>query len=189
MQKYEVTYFTAPEEKTSTVEDAIKELGGTLVDTKDLGTRDLAYKVGHLSEGQYTAIIFEIDGGKLADLENKIKQSKQIVRFVLVKALREKKVRERRAKTKIVKEKPAKSAETAELKETLSVPEPIKIEKPQKAEVAKPAVKPKPKISPKAKAKKTAKPKKTERPKKKDKELETTSSAELDQKLQELVED
>jgi small subunit ribosomal protein S6 len=191
MRKYEVTYFTAPEEKTSAVEDAVKELGGILVSAKDLGARELAYQVGHLKEGQFFEVIFKIDGGKLSELERKIKQDKKVTRFILIKALREKKIKEKKAKSPV---KPTEATEPAEppVKSEIKTKSPAISEptKPEPDKKEKPATKPtpKPKAKPKVKTK-VEKPVKPAKVKKKIEEPDTTSDAELDKKLQELVED
>ncbi len=171
MQKYEITYFTAPDEKTNVVETALKDLGGVVLENNNIGIRELAYEVEGLKEALFTSVIFEADSDKLKDLEKKLNHDKKIIRFILIKALRqtEKIEKEDSAKPKEVKNDKAKTEEKEE-------EAPVPIAKTP----SEPKEKPTGAIKPKAKkpSKKIVK-----------KQQEEMPDEELDKKLKELVED
>lgn len=172
MQKYEITYFTAPDEKTNVVETALKDLGGVVLENNNIGIRELAYEVEGLKEALFTSVIFEADSDKLKDLEKKLNQDKKIIRFILIKALRQtEKIEEKEdlVKPKEVKNDKAKIEEKEE-----KAPAPIA------KTPSEPKEKPTVAIKPKAKkpSKKIVK-----------KQQEEMPDEELDKKLKELVED
>jgi len=172
MQKYEITYFTAPDEKTNVVETALKDLGGKILENNNIGIRELAYEVEGLKEALFTSVIFEIESDKLKDLEKKLNQDKKIIRFILIKALRQtEKIEEKEdlAKPKEVKNDKAKIEEKEE-----EAPAPI-AKTPSE-------LKEKPTVAIKPKAKKPSK-------KIVKKQQEEMPDEELDKKLKELVED
>jgi len=179
MQKYEVTYLTASANKVESVEKAIKELDGNVIESNDLGVKELAYPVRKLTEARFVSVIFNLSPENLNALKKKIAQDKLIIRFILIKALRARKeVKERyfkKDKPKIVEKSPAKakpkvpSAPEKEKKVAVKL-EPEVVKKPIEAKVKKtpgPEIK-KPKIKPAE---------------------EPLSGDALDQKLKELVED
>ena len=178
MEKYEITYLIAPDDKTNTVEGAIKELKGFIANIKDFGVKELAYPVNKLTKCRYISVIFTLASENLEELENKISKDKSIVRHILIKALRAKKPAKPRdpskAKSKI-EAKPkteSKPVEKAESAKTVKA----KIEKPAKKAKAPVKSTKKEKPAPKKSAKKT--------------KVESAPSVEeLDKKLKELVKD
>ena len=185
MEKYEITYLTTPTDKGENVEKSIKELDGSVVESIDIGVKELAYPVNKLTEARFVSVIFNISPEDLNNLDKKLAQDKSIIRFILIKALRARKeVKERRFKKDkpIIVEKlsaktepevqPAPQKEPEEEKEEKVVIEPAVVKKPAKIKVKvekvpEPEIK-KPKIKP---------------------DEESLSSDELDKKLKELVED
>lgn len=186
MEKYEVTYLTSQANKVESVEKSIKELDGSVIDSIDLGIKELAYPVNKLTEARFVSVIFNISPANLNNLDKKLFQDESIIRFILIKALRAKKiVKERRFKkdkpvitvekspTKAEPEiQPAPKEEPKEEKQEKVIVEPVAIEKPAKIKI-------KVEKAPEVEIKK---------PKVKS-DKESLSSDELDKKLKELVED
>ncbi len=187
MEKYEITYFTAPADDFD-VSKTVEKHGGKIIKSENLGIRDLAYPVKKLTEGKYVSAIFTLNPENLIDLEKNVKQEKVVARYILIKALRDKKPLKER-KPAIER---AASLEEALVTEKVEEAEKELIEKPQEILSPEPQEQePKPAKEPKtkAKAKKPAVKKSEPGTKAKKTAEDTVSSTDLDEKLKELVED
>ena len=201
MEKYEITYATSTAGKVESVEAAITELGGSVIESTDLGIKSFAFPVQKLTEARFVSVIFHIEKENVNTLEKKVGQEKSIIRFILISALRAKKeIKKRKGdKAPVVTEKVATATEPKPEPAIKTEPEAKPEEKPapdkEKPVTTEPTVE---KKTAKTAVKKTSAPKArkvtTAEPKPEPKakietEEEPSSSVELDEKLKELVED
>lgn len=73
----------------------ISDLGGKITQEKNLGSKKLAYPIKHVHRGFYVLINFEIEPEKIKELDQKLKLTSEILRYMTVK-------------TVLVKERPPK---------------------------------------------------------------------------------
>jgi len=150
MANYEITIITSQDVKDAPVKKEIETLGGKILAVNSLGQRQLAYPIKKETAGYYTVINFEIDPGKVLELNKKLGLSQEILRHIILVAQAAKIEAPKPVETKIA-EKPVEKVE----------------EKPQKvaekeAEIAKPVEKAAAKKKPAKKAaKKIETPKET----------------------------
>ena len=92
MRDYEILYIVRPDveeadlpETTKKVESLIESLGGSVQRTNIWGKRRLAYEVSHLREGHYVLTDFEIDAGRVPEMEATLKISDQVFRHLIVR--------------------------------------------------------------------------------------------------------
>ena len=92
LRDYEILYIVRPDveeadlpETTKKVESLIESLGGSVQRTNIWGKRRLAYEVSHLREGHYVLTDFEIDAGRVPEMEATLKISDQVFRHLIVR--------------------------------------------------------------------------------------------------------
>lgn len=106
---YEVVFIIDPatgeEDSTRLVENLQKivtDQGGAITKSESMGRRQLAYKIGRNTEGQF--MLFEIEGAgsEIAELERRMRVSDQVMRYLTVRVdedrRRAEKFKERRAR-------------------------------------------------------------------------------------------
>jgi small subunit ribosomal protein S6 len=72
-------------ETVSKVTSLIQTLGGRHARTNVWGKRRLAYEVNHLREGYYVLTEFEIDSGRVPEMEATLKISDAVFRHLIVR--------------------------------------------------------------------------------------------------------
>ncbi len=116
IEHYELLYlvsnsFTADELKpiNTKVADLIKEQGGTITKEDSLGKNKLAYPIKQLSHAYYQVYEFDMPKENLLELNNALKLTAEVVRFLIVK--KQVKTEEDIKKEKALQEKLAKRKE------------------------------------------------------------------------------
>ncbi len=91
MPKYEMMYIVASsvsDDQIPAVTDGvlkyITELGGTVVKEEKLGKKKLAYPIKKTRNGFYDAVVFEMDGKQVNELDLKLRSSADIIRHIVV---------------------------------------------------------------------------------------------------------
>ena len=81
------TSLTEDEEKTqaSQIEELIKHEKGTIHLVEHWGKRKLAYPIKKQRQGHYEWFYFELDPGRVAEIDRKLKMSEIILRFLIFK--------------------------------------------------------------------------------------------------------
>jgi small subunit ribosomal protein S6 len=89
---YEVVFIIDPatgeEDSTRLVENLQKivtDQGGTITKSESMGRRQLAYKIGRNTEGQFMLFEIEGTGGEIAELERRMRVSDQVMRYLTVR--------------------------------------------------------------------------------------------------------
>ena len=106
---YEVVFIIDPatgeEDSTRLVENLQKivtDQGGTITKSESMGRRQLAYKIGRNTEGQFMLFEIEGTGSEIAELERRMRVSDQVMRYLTVRVdedrRRAEKFKERRAR-------------------------------------------------------------------------------------------
>jgi small subunit ribosomal protein S6 len=106
---YEVVFIIDPatgeEDATRLVENLQKivtDQGGAITKSESMGRRQLAYKIGRNTEGQFMLFEIEGTGGEIAELERRMRVSDQVMRYLTVRVdedrRRADKFKERRAR-------------------------------------------------------------------------------------------
>lgn len=106
---YELVFIIDPatgeEDTTRLVENLQKivtDQGGTITKSESMGRRQLAYKIGRNTEGQFMLFEIEGTGGEIAELERRMRVSDQVMRYLTVRVdedrRRAEKFKERRAR-------------------------------------------------------------------------------------------
>ena len=106
---YEVVFIIDPatgeEDSTRLVENLQKivtDQGGAITKSESMGRRQLAYKIGRNTEGQFMLFEIEGTGGEIAELERRMRVSDQVMRYLTVRVdedrRRADKFRDRRAR-------------------------------------------------------------------------------------------
>lgn len=106
---YEVVFIIDPatgeEDSTRLVENLQKivtDQGGAITKSESMGRRQLAYKIGRNTEGQFMLFEIEGTGGEIAELERRMRVSDQVMRYLTVRVdedrRRAEKFKERRAR-------------------------------------------------------------------------------------------
>lgn len=93
MNKYELTIVvegkgaSAKKKKvTDTLEKLLKVFKGKIIESKDWGVKDLAYKLGKNVQGGYLHFVLELESSSVKALNEKIRTDGDILRFLLIKA-------------------------------------------------------------------------------------------------------
>jgi small subunit ribosomal protein S6 len=95
---YEVMYIADPTTDGDTIKGMNEEItalienaGGTIVNTDDMGLRQLAYKIKQFTQGYY--FLFEIEGSgrEIAELERRMRVNDKIFRYLTVRVDEERK--------------------------------------------------------------------------------------------------
>lgn len=63
----------------------IGELGGSVDRVDHWGKREFAYEIDHQRAGYYTVIDFQLDGGRLTELERQLRLADEVVRHKVVR--------------------------------------------------------------------------------------------------------
>ncbi|HLL69965.1 MAG TPA: 30S ribosomal protein S6 [Pyrinomonadaceae bacterium] len=106
---YEVVFIIDPatgeEDSTRLVENLQKivtDQGGSITKSESMGRRQLAYRIGRNTEGQFMLFEIEGTGGEIAELERRMRVSDQVMRYLTVRVdedrRRADKFKERRAR-------------------------------------------------------------------------------------------
>jgi len=106
---YEVVFIIDPatgeEDSTRLVENLQKivtDQGGAITKSESMGRRQLAYRIGRNTEGQFMLFEIEGTGGEIAELERRMRVSDQVMRYLTVRVdedrRRADKFKERRAR-------------------------------------------------------------------------------------------
>lgn len=92
MNKYELTLVldakraSALKKKTTElVESLTKVFKGKVVETKDWGVKEMAYKIGKNTSGAYLYFELELPANAIKQINDKIRIDKDIMRFLLVR--------------------------------------------------------------------------------------------------------
>ena len=92
MRDYEILYIVRPDldeeqlnEAVAKVSGLIETLGGQHERTNVWGKRRLAYEVNHLKEGYYVLTEFQIDAGRVPEMESTLKISDTVFRHLVVR--------------------------------------------------------------------------------------------------------
>ncbi|MFN2595698.1 MAG: 30S ribosomal protein S6 [Pyrinomonadaceae bacterium] len=89
---YEVVFIIDPDtpegEATSLVENLQKivtDQGGAVVRSETMGRRQLAYRIGHKTDGNYWLFEVEGTGAEIAELERRMRVSDAVLRYLTVR--------------------------------------------------------------------------------------------------------
>ena len=89
---YEVMYIVDTDASTDdftrlseTMQQIVTDQGGTVTKTEDMGRRQLAYPIGHKTEGHYMLLEIDGTGREIAELERRMRVNDQIVRYLTVR--------------------------------------------------------------------------------------------------------
>lgn len=203
--KYEITFILDENSKAESVLKLFENIEHE--ELKDLGIKKFAYKIGKTESGHYFGLVFKLKKTKLQEIEKELKLEKEIIRHLIVsvshekiKALHEqkqaarnmKKAAEAMAQTAKAEEKAKQNKEEKPAEKEKTVKAPAEIKK-----IVKPAAAKEEKIEEKTEAEASTsekvgmaaksvekKPKAVKKPK-----TPRITQAELDKKLEELVED
>ena len=92
MRDYEVLYIVRADVDDEKVQDAVKRVntliersGGTAERTNLWGRRKLAYEVKHQKEGSYVLQDFQLDPGRVPELEASLKITEEVLRHLIVR--------------------------------------------------------------------------------------------------------
>ena len=92
MRDYEVLYIVRPDLEEDKVQDIVKRVnslisrsGGAAEQTSLWGKRKLAYEVKHQKEGSYVLQDFQIDPGRVPELESALKITEEVLRHLIVR--------------------------------------------------------------------------------------------------------
>ncbi len=67
------------------LQQIITDQGGTVTKQENMGRRQLAYPIGHRTEGHY--VLYEVDGSgrEIAELERRMRVNDQVIRYITVR--------------------------------------------------------------------------------------------------------
>jgi small subunit ribosomal protein S6 len=89
---YELVFIVNPEVADDALDPVVNNItqfitgkSGTLVEVARWGRKKLAYPIKHVMEGNYVQITFKIDPAANKELENILKISEKIIRYLLIK--------------------------------------------------------------------------------------------------------
>jgi len=92
MNKYELTLVldakrasALKKKATELVESLTKVFKGKVVETKDWGVKEMAYKIGKNTSGAYLYFELELPANAIKQINDKIRIDKDIMRFLLVR--------------------------------------------------------------------------------------------------------
>ncbi|MBN1191650.1 MAG: 30S ribosomal protein S6 [Dehalococcoidales bacterium] len=90
--EYELVFIISPEVADDALDTVINsitqyitEKNGTIVEVSRWGRKKLAYPIKHLMEGNYVLVKFKVDPSANKELENNMKISEKIIRYLLIK--------------------------------------------------------------------------------------------------------
>ena len=89
---YELVFIIHPEVADDALDPLINNITqyitgkeGTVIEVARWGRKKLAYPIKHLLEGNYILIKFKLDPSANKELENNLKISEKIIRYLLIK--------------------------------------------------------------------------------------------------------
>lgn len=92
MRQYETCFIVNPqtddaaiERHVNAVREHIQNNGGTILEEDRMGTRRLAYPIQNLTQGYYTAMIFEGDGKLIQSLDRFLKLEEPYIRHLTIR--------------------------------------------------------------------------------------------------------
>lgn len=144
MKQYEITYLSSKDEN-SLASKEIESLDGKIISSQSLGQKDLFYKIKKEKQAYLTSIVFEIEGEKIPELNQKLALKDEILRYLIVSYS----VPQEEA---VKKTKKTKKPEVEKVEKEEVVLKPIKTKKeeaetkPEKKETPKVKTKVKPKV-------------------------------------------
>ncbi|MCD6528159.1 30S ribosomal protein S6 [bacterium] len=96
------------------IKKIINELGGKIIQEKNLGKRKLAYPIKHIFQGYYIVNVFNSEPENIKKIDQKIKPLPEVLRHLItkIKEVKVKEVKKRQTK-KTEKEKGSKKIEIA----------------------------------------------------------------------------
>jgi small subunit ribosomal protein S6 len=94
MRDYELTYIIKPDLDPAALTGVIERVsgfvtaegGGTISKTNQWGLRQLAYPIRRYREGQYVFSLIQIEPAALARIEQRLRLTEDVLRFLLVRA-------------------------------------------------------------------------------------------------------
>jgi len=114
LRDYEILYIVRPDLEEDKVQDIVKRVntligrsGGAAEQTSLWGKRKLAYEVKHQKEGSYVLQDFQIDPGRVPELESALKITEEVLRHLIVRKP------EKSASTTVVAPPPAEVTQEA----------------------------------------------------------------------------
>lgn len=119
MRKYELTVLISPdltEQKIQSFEDElvsfIKEKNGSLIGLSSPLKRDLGYEINKISQAYFLDFRFNLDQNFIIELGEKLKEKKEILRYILLAKKNKEKLEKKPRKRKI--EKPVFSSKSSQ---------------------------------------------------------------------------
>jgi small subunit ribosomal protein S6 len=89
---YELVFIVHPEVADEALDPLINNVtqyitgnNGTVIEVARWGRKKLAYPIKHVLEGNYVLIKFKLDPAANKELENNLKISEKIIRYLLIK--------------------------------------------------------------------------------------------------------
>lgn len=110
MKDYEIT-FISKVESDSGVEKLIESLGGKVSSFKDLGRKNFTYSIQKQTAGFYFTVRFNFSSLDIANLNKKLLQNTEILRFLIVNLPMNKITQQAQNLEKAIKIKEAKEVE------------------------------------------------------------------------------
>lgn len=93
MRDYELTYIIKPDLDPAALADVIERVngfvtadGGAISKTNQWGLRQLAYPIRRYREGQYVFSLIQIEPASVARIEQRLRLTEDVLRFLLVRA-------------------------------------------------------------------------------------------------------
>ena len=90
---YELVFIVSPEVADDALDPLINNItgyitskNGTVTEVARWGRKKLAYPIKHVLEGNYVLVTFKMDPAANKELENSLKISEKIIRYLLIKA-------------------------------------------------------------------------------------------------------
>ncbi|MFW5896674.1 MAG: 30S ribosomal protein S6 [Bacillota bacterium] len=90
-REYELMFIVRPDagsevarERTAFYRDLVEELGGTVHDVDEWGTRRLAYAIDDFEEGYYSILQFTGDEDLTRETDRRLKLDDTVMRFMIV---------------------------------------------------------------------------------------------------------
>jgi small subunit ribosomal protein S6 len=92
LNDYELVFIVSPDITDEALEPMLNNItqlitnkNGTIVEVARWGRKKLAYPIKHLLEGNYVLIRFKLDPSANKELENNLKISEKVIRYLLIK--------------------------------------------------------------------------------------------------------
>jgi small subunit ribosomal protein S6 len=101
MKHYELLFVIKPTlteeeiaKQISNVTEHIKELGGEVVATNEMGMRKLAYEINKHPRGYYVVVYHKSPTSSIAEIERRLRYNEDILRFLTIKYENKKEIAE-----------------------------------------------------------------------------------------------